>query len=61
VAATGLKYDKPSEILPLAFVTVLVTVSIPAHNIMAKLEKKGFFQLILSTLLFITKRSQDWN
>jgi hypothetical protein len=27
----------------------------------SKLGRKGFIQLILSTLLFITKGSQDWN
>ena len=43
--------------------TVLVRVSIPGQNIMTKkhLGKKWFIQLILSTLLFITKGCQDWN
>jgi hypothetical protein len=44
-------------------VNVLVRVSIPAQTSWpsSKLGRKGFIQLILSTLLFITKGSQDWN
>jgi hypothetical protein len=42
---------------------VLVRVSIPAQTSgpRSKLGRKGFIQLTLSALLFITKGSQDWN
>jgi hypothetical protein len=43
--------------------SVLVRVSIPAQTLWprSKLGRKGFIQLTLSTLLFITKGSGDWN
>ena len=45
------------------FAIVLIRVSIPAQTSRqrSKLERKGFIQLTFSTLLFTTKRSQDWN
>jgi len=48
----------------LAFmVLVLVRVSIPAQNIMAKKQvgEERFYLVYTSTLLFITKESQNWN
>jgi hypothetical protein len=43
--------------------TVLVGVSIPAKNIMTKKQvgKERVYSAYTSTLLFITKGSQDWN
>jgi hypothetical protein len=41
---------------------VLVRVSIPAQNIMTKKQvgEEGAYSAYTLTLLFITKRSQDW-
>jgi len=45
------------------FEGVLVRVSIPAQNIMTKKQgrKERVYSAYTSTLLFITKESQDWN
>jgi hypothetical protein len=42
---------------------VLVRVSIPAQNIMTKEQvgKEWVYSAYISTLLLITKGSQDWN
>jgi hypothetical protein len=44
-------------------VTVLVRVSIPAQNIKTKKQvgEERAYSAYTSTLLFITKGSQDWN
>jgi hypothetical protein len=44
-------------------VYVLVRVSIPGQNIMTKKEtgEKKVYSAYISTLLLITKGSQDWN
>jgi hypothetical protein len=43
--------------------TILVRVSIPAKNIMTKKQAgdERVYSAYTSTLLFITKGSQDWN
>ena len=48
---------------PRQMITVLVRVSIPAQTSWprSKLGRKGFIQLTFSTLLLITKGSQNWN
>jgi hypothetical protein len=45
------------------FVCVLVGVYIPAQNIMTKKQvgEERVYSAYTSTLLFITKGSQDWN
>jgi hypothetical protein len=42
---------------------VLVRVSIPGQNIMTKKQvgEERVYSAYISTLLFITERSQDWN
>jgi hypothetical protein len=44
-------------------VIVLVRVSIPAQSIMTKKQvgKQRAYSAYTSTLLFISKRNQDWN
>jgi hypothetical protein len=44
-------------------IVVLVRVSIPGQNIMTKNQvgEERVFSTYTSTLLFITKGSQDWN
>jgi hypothetical protein len=44
-------------------ITVLVRVSLPAENIMTKKQvgEERVYSAYTSTLLFITKGSQDWN
>jgi hypothetical protein len=41
--------------------TALITVSIPAQNIMTKIGDERVHAAYTSTLLFISKGSQDWN
>jgi hypothetical protein len=53
-----------SSPLPITLNTiVLVRVSIPGQNIMARKQvgEKRIYSAYTSTLLFITKGSQDWN
>jgi hypothetical protein len=52
-----------SEVQNLTKTFVLVRVSIPAQNIMTKKQvgKERVYSAYTSTLLFITKGSQDWN
>jgi hypothetical protein len=51
------------KILSFLLDSVLVRVSIPAQNIMTKKQvgEERVYSAYISTLLFITKESQDWN
>ena len=63
-------YSQNSELLTLrgnmranyVMVCVLVRVSIPGQNIMTKKQvgEERVYSAYISTLLFITERSQDW-
>jgi hypothetical protein len=48
---------------PLKMALVLIRVCIPAQNIMTKKQvgEERVYSAYTSTLLFITKGSQDWN
>jgi hypothetical protein len=50
-----------SDNLNMPFVLVRVSIPTQTSGPRRKLGRKGFIQLTLSTLLFITKGSQDWN